>query len=140
MQPSCAPQGKLPQGTGSTPLPAHLLSARSNFKALLARIVYINQTVIELDNTTSDSVVNLNTTVNSLDAFYASSPSPLTFNSDIDALSAKLVMPGDTAAMKTNSAGAWRPAGGGLRIACSVQAATAAQGPCCTGQSFARLS
>jgi hypothetical protein len=78
---------------------------RSNFKALLARVVYINQTVIELDSATSDSVVNLNGTVNSLDAFYAATPSPLNFTADIDALAAKLVMPNDTAAMKTNSAG-----------------------------------
>jgi hypothetical protein len=80
---------------------------RSNFQALLARIVYINETVLELDNSTSASVSSLNETVNSLDGFYASSPSPLTFNSDMNALSAKLVMPADTAVMKTNSAGGW---------------------------------
>ncbi len=45
----------------------------------------------------------MNDTVNSLDAFYAASPSPLTFNSDIDALSAKLVMPSDTATLRSSA-------------------------------------
>lgn len=88
---------------------APLQLARSNFKALLARIKYVNETVVELNNATTASVNNMNGTVNSLDAFYAASPSPLTFNSDIDTLSAKLVMPSDTNTLQTSATGA-RPA------------------------------